>query len=156
MIILLPFLFSLDSLFASFVLGACRVERTRQMKLALAFGLCDGVASLIRGALGPAGGNVSWVTSPQFHVALSTYLIAVILVWFFGAAKWFRSPMLWTVPVVLGLDNLAGPLVAPLSLASVTWIAVASVSMSLAGFRLGAFVAHNVGLQWPFIRRVVQ
>jgi hypothetical protein len=159
MLIALSFLFSLDSLFASFVLGVFRVERTRPLKLALALGICDGVASFIRGALGPADANVSWVTSPQFHLALRTYLIAIFLVWLFGAAKWFRSPLLWTIPVALGVDNLAGPLIAPLSLASVTWIAFASVFMSLAGFRLGTFlagVAHNVGLQRPLARRVAR
>jgi hypothetical protein len=158
MIIFLPFLLSLDSLFASFALCASRVERSRQMKLAVTFGICDGVASLIRGTFDLSTGSVSWVTSHQFHVAVGTYLIAVFLVWLFEAAKPFGSPLLWTVPVVLSIDNLVGPSVEPISLGSVTLVVVASASMSFVGFRLGTFLAgitHNAASQPAFLRRLM-
>jgi hypothetical protein len=149
MAILLPFLFSLDSLFASFVLGGSRaVERSRQMKLALAFGVCDGAASLVRGAVGPQTGAASWLASRPFHIAFVTYLIVVFLVWFLETAGPLRSPLLWTLPVVLALDNLAGPGV-PFSVSSAGLVILASASMSLAGFQLGSVLggfARNIGL----------
>jgi hypothetical protein len=157
MAILLPFLFSLDSIFASFVLGGSRIiERSRQMKLALAFGVCDGVASLVRGALGPRTGVVSWLASRPFHIAFVTYLIVVFLVWVLETAGPLRSPLLWTVPAVLALDNLAGPGL-PFSMGSAGLVVLASSSMSLVGFRLGSVLAgfaRNMGIQRTGFGRV--
>ena len=157
MAIVLPVLFSLDSIFASFVLGSSRtIERSRHIKLALAFGVCDGVASFVRGAFGPRTGVVSWVASRPFHFAFVTYLIVVLLVWILETAGPLRSPLLWTLPVVLALDNLAGPGL-PFSMGSASLVVLASSSMSLAGFRLGtalAGFARNIGFERTGLGRV--
>jgi hypothetical protein len=156
-IALLPFVLSLDSLFASFALCAFRVERSRQLKLAVAFGICDGLATLIRGAFDLPGGNVSWVTSHQFHVTVGAYLVAVLLVLLFEATKPFGTRLLWTVPVVLSIDNLVGPSFTPTSFGFVTLVVFASASMSLVGFRLGTLLsgfAHNIVSQRAFVRRL--
>jgi hypothetical protein len=157
MIIFLPLVLSLDSFFASFVLGAFRIERNRQIKLAVTFGICDGVASLIRGVFDFSTRNVSWITSHQFHVTICAYLIAVFLVCLFEAVKPLGSTLLWTVPVILSIDNLVGPSAAPTSLGFVALAALVSVSMSLAGLRLGAFfagIAYNIASRRSFLRRV--
>jgi hypothetical protein len=157
MIIFLAFVLSLDSFFASFALGAFRIERSRQIKLAVTFGICDGVASLIRGAVDFPIRNVSWLTSHQFHVTICAYLIAVFLVCLFEAVKPFGRTLLWTVPVILSIDNLVGPNAAPTSLGFVALAALVSASMSFAGLRLGTFfagIAYNIASQRSFLRRV--
>jgi hypothetical protein len=156
MMILLAFLLSVDSLLASSALCISRVEPGRQIKLAVAFGVSDGAASLIRGVLDLHAGNVLWVNSHTFHLALVLYLFAVYLAWLFVAGKTVGAPFLWTIPVVLSIDNLFGPSVTSVSLGSITLVVIASASMSLLGFRLGIFLAHVAGKlsgQDAFFRR---
>jgi hypothetical protein len=156
MMILLAFLLSVDSLLASSALCISRVGPGRQIKLAVAFGVSDGAASLIRGVLDLHGGNVSWANSHTFHLALVLYLLAVYLAWLFEAGKTVGAPFLWTIPVVLSIDNLFGPTVAPVSFGSIAVVVFASASMSLLGFRFGTFLAHVAGKllrQQAFFRR---
>jgi hypothetical protein len=155
---LLFVLLSLDSLFASLVLGVFRVERARQMKLALAFGACDGTASYLGGALGPPGARISWLASHHFRLVVGMYLAAVVAAWLFRATKRIGSPLLWTVPVILSIDNLLTPAFAPMTLSSVILTALASASMSLIGFKLGTFLATIPGDMVsvkPFLRRPI-
>jgi len=157
MTILLPFLLSIDSLLASLALCIARVEPRRQIKLAIAFGACDGAASLIRCLFNVTAGNVPLVNSHWFQLGMGLYLLAVYLVCLFKAAIAFRSPFMWTVPLVLSIDNLAGPQISPVSAGSVALVALASASMSLVGFRLGTFLAHMVSRLAPnraFFRRL--
>jgi hypothetical protein len=140
MAVLLLFLFSVDSLFASLALGVSRVARARQLTLALAFGVGDALASLLRSVLAPPTIDSSWLTTPQFRLAAGIYLLAVFAVWLFRATKPIGSPLLWTVPIVLSIDNLLGPGLQPFAASSVILVAFASTSMSLVGFRLGALL----------------
>src|SRR5436309_1906056 len=66
MAILLSLLFSIDSLFASLVLGVSGIERGRQRELVIAFGVCDGVASLIGAVFASPREYVAWVASNEF------------------------------------------------------------------------------------------
>jgi hypothetical protein len=157
MMILLPFLLSFDSLFASFVLGVPRVGPSRQIKLAAAFGVCDGVASLIHGALNLPTGYMMWPDSHQFHLAVGFFLVAVSLACLLGTPKLFGCSMMWTVPVVLSIDNLVAPGVERFSVGSVCLVIIASSSMSLVGFRLGTLLgdfARKVTSQPVFFRNL--
>jgi hypothetical protein len=158
MAVLLPFLLSLDSLFASLALAVFRVDRTRQVRLALAFGICDAFASLLRSSLGPPTTKSFWLESPQFRVALGVYLLAVFSVWIFRVTRPFGSQLLWTIPVLLSIDNLLGPGQEPFTASSAILVAFASASMSLVGFGLGTFLtdmAHHVTSHWAFLRRSI-
>jgi hypothetical protein len=147
MLIYLPILLSLDSLVAALALSVFRIERKRQIHLAIAFGVCDGLASLIRSLIAPQG-NVGWLDSPILHRAVGGYLALVCVVWVFAAARPLTSSLLWTVPVVLSLDNLIGPGVEALSLGSVAAVAVGSAALSLLGFRLGSLAAEMAWKTW--------
>lgn len=152
------FLLSLDSLFASLLLGVSRVEPARQRKLVLAFGACDGIASFIGGTLGPPGAHISWFASHQFHVVVGVYLAAVFLTWVLNATKSIGSPLLWTIPVILSIDNLVAPAAVPVTLPAVVIIALASASMSLIGFRVGtlsAALARCLASQRMVLRRSI-
>jgi putative Mn2+ efflux pump MntP len=159
MTILLLFALSLDSLIASVALGALRIEHKSQIRFSVAFGICDAVASFARCEIAPASGSAAWVASPAFRAAMVSYLIAVLVVCFFAAASSLRLPLLWSLPIALSLDNLAGPCLAPFSIASAALVALATASMSIAGFRLGtllAGMAHNISPQQPSTRRRAQ
>jgi hypothetical protein len=158
MAVLLPFLLSLDSLLASLALGVLRVDRTRRLRLAVAFGICDAFASLLRSSLGPPTTKSLWLELPQFRLALGVYLLAVFSVWIFRVTRPFGSRLLWTIPILLSIDNLLGAGQAPFTASSVILVAFASASMSLVGFGLATFLAdmtRHVTSHWAFLRRSI-
>jgi hypothetical protein len=158
MAILVPFLLSLDSLFASLALGVFRVDRARQLRLALAFGICDAFASSLRSSLGPLTTKSFWLELPQVRLALGVYLLAVFFVWIFRVTRPLGSRLLWTIPILLSIDNLFGPGQVPFTFSSAILVAFASASMSLVGFGLATFLtdmAHHVTSHWAFLRRSI-
>src|ERR1700735_2837282 len=87
-------LFSLDSLIFCLAAGPLLRDWPSRFRLALAFGLCDAAASL----LGPA------LPLPE-PPAFALYLGAAFLL---GLAAVRRRGLLYGVPVLLSLDDLAG------------------------------------------------
>jgi hypothetical protein len=158
MTIFLPFLLSLDSLFSSFALGALRVERNRQVRLAVAIGLCDAAASCLHAAWKLSLENANWPESSEFRFAVGLYLFFVYLTCFLAASKPFPSSLMWTVPFVLSIDNLVSPSVSPISPGSVLLLACASSSMSLVGFRIGTSLGdmvRKIASERMMFRRVI-
>jgi hypothetical protein len=138
-----PLLLSIDSLLAAFALSGVRYEPYGRTKMVLMFGICDGLASLIRGAVDLRTGELSWMDSPQFHWVVVFYTIVICFTWVFVAARHFSSRLCWTVPVALALDNLVCTTPSAVSVGSVASAAFASVLMSLFGFLLGNVIADR-------------
>ena len=133
------------------------VKVFRQRKLVIAFGVCDGLASLIGGVFASPRGDVAWLASNEFHMALGVYLIAVFILGIFQSAKSLPPPLWWTVPVALSLDNLVAPGVSPFSFSSLVLVAFASSAMSAVGFVFAAFlvaIARKRGTRHAFLGRV--
>jgi len=144
------FLLSLDSFFASFALGSVGIKRTRYIPMAVAFGLCDGVASLIGTAFGHR--SFLWMAKNGlvFDVVTCLVLIFVALRSRKGRSGGSRFP--WAAPVVLCLDNLASPGFFLSSFASVVVFILVSSFVSLLGFELAAYAKRKLGSSnpaWP-------
>jgi len=116
-------LFSLDSLLFCLAAGPLLRDWPSRLRLAFAFGLCDGAASLI----GPA------LPLPE-PPAFALYLGAAFLL---GLAAVRRRGILYGVPVILSLDNLAGYLDAGDAILA----GIASSALALLGLAIGGLLA---------------
>lgn len=156
-LLLLALTLSLDSLRASIGLGATKMKPSQQLKLALAFGICDGLAPL----LGLLAGQwlmtyVDVLGERLGPLLLAGYGVYVIYVAFrYGEradedkdeGRW----IVWGIPLSLSLDNMvAGAslpvLKLPLAVSLIT-IGVTSGLMSLLGFRLASLAVHRLKLK---------
>lgn len=144
-LLLLAITLSLDSFRASLGLGATRLRPARQAQIAIAFGLCDGLAPLVGLLVGHslveyAGGWVEYLGP----LVLCAYGVYVIVVSRWGAREEASEESRWVVlglPLSLSLDNLIagtslGMIGFPLWLTVVVIGAMSSL-MSLAGLWLG-------------------
>ena len=151
--VVLPFLLSLDSLIVSTALSVRRLSRAQQVKLATAFGVCDGFASFLSGGTHFATSHW-WKLSSYVQVTIWIYLTSVILAWLLSTQTLRTRHLLWTIPIILSVDNLLAPTALPSSTGSVLLVAVASCSMSLFGFGIGA-TARDFVLGLPASRNSV-
>lgn len=157
-------LLSIDSVLVSFALGACHVKRLQKNRLAVAFGVCDGVASLIGLLLGASLPNklalLGHWGGPALVGAYAVIMLALaregrIMA---GSGSPRQGRMLYLLPLVMSLDNLAasfalvhaGP---PLACAAV--IGLVSGVGSMCGFRAGELasmvlrrVRGAMGIRW--------
>lgn len=136
------FLFSLDSFFASFALSASGIKRTRYVPMALGFGLCDGVASLVGTAFGVGHRSFLWMARNELAFGAVTCLVLACAA--LRLRKDGRSRCAWAVPLVLCLDNLASPGSFPISSGSVVVFSLVSSSLSLLGFALAAYAKRRL------------
>ena len=140
MVILLPVLLSIDSLLASAALCFSRVERRGKVQLAFAFGVCDGAASLLGWLYHWPLAGAFWLSCWQFQLALYVYLAAVFAFWFLEFSKRLGAALVWMLPVVLAIDNLACPGSPVNSIGAIATVAAVSTTMSLLGFALGTYL----------------
>jgi len=139
-------LLSIDSILVSFALGACRIERRQQDRLAAAFGVCDGAASLFGLLLGVTLSSKLAVFGHWGGPALLVaYALGMLVLARLGQAMAQSGSrrgiqMLYLLPMVMSLDNLAASFAlvhagSPLACA----IVIGSVSGlgSMCGFRVG-------------------
>jgi manganese efflux pump family protein len=153
-VILLGVVLGLDSFRASLALGTMRPGVARQLRLALAFGLCDGVAPLLGLALGPTLRDLlsAWagILGPALLVAYGVY--SVVIPRGTGDADPDRDGwMALGIPLFLSLDNLVagfalGMMKTPI-VPSAAAIGAISGLMSLAGFRCGALIGRVIPLR---------
>jgi putative Mn2+ efflux pump MntP len=139
-------LLSIDSILVSFALGACRIERQQKDRLAVAFGICDGAASLFGLLLGVSLSSTLALFGHWGGPALLGASAVIMLV----LARLGRPmadsgsrrgiQILYLLPLVMSLDNLAASFAlvhagSPLACA----IVIGSVSGlgSICGFRAG-------------------
>jgi putative Mn2+ efflux pump MntP len=144
---LLGLLLGLDSLVVGLGLGAA-VSRRDRLRLAVAFAVCDGVASL----LGWAAGAAAWRASLAWCEWLGPTAVAGYgaYVLFLGCrgrrlAEGGGGGLALTVPLCLSLDNLVsgvGDSGAPM-LTALAFTAFSGV-MALAGLCAGAAVAERM------------
>jgi putative Mn2+ efflux pump MntP len=148
---------SIDSFVASFALGACRIERRQQHWLAVAFGVCDGAASLGSLLLGELlASKLAVFGHWGGPVLLGTYAVFVaVLARLRRAVDESGSPkgaqMLYILPVLMSLDNLTASFAFLRSGSSILcFLVIASVSglVSICGFRAGEAIRR--------LRRVVR
>jgi putative Mn2+ efflux pump MntP len=150
-VILLGVALGLDSFRASLALGTMNPDAGRRLRLALAFGVCDGVAPLLGLALGPSlrGLLSAWagVLGPTLLVGYGLY--SLITPRGTGDADPERDG--WValgIPLFLSLDNLVagfalGIMQMPIA-ASAAAIGAISGLMSLAGLRCGALIGRVI------------
>jgi putative Mn2+ efflux pump MntP len=151
-------LLGLDSAIVSAAVGATGIDRPRQNRLAAAFGLCDGVASLIGFYLigsvvaGRFEGLAHWVgpaaVAGYALLVLATARSARAIVLTTVAR---RAGLLYLLPLLMSTDNLfcSSSMVhgAP-PLASAAILGIVSGLESVCGFRLGALISagfHKLG-----------
>jgi len=153
----LAFVFSFDSLFASIALGLSGCDRAQRRKLIIAFGLCDGLASVAGLAFARPNVTMLRTLTNKFEAALGIYLLAVFLLGLFFSVKSTSSTVSWSVPIVLGLDNLVFFAGAPLTVTNVIVVVLTSAAMSLVGFSLADFfflIARGVEFHRKFLKKV--
>ena len=144
-LLLLAFTLSLDSFRVSLSLGAMRPRPARQAQIALAFGLCDGLAPLAGLLVGQSFVRfVGEWTEYLGPLVLCGYGVYTVYVARRCAEKEFADDDRWIVfglPLSLSLDNLvAGASLGMIGfpvLLSVAVIGATSGLMSLAGLRMG-------------------
>jgi len=139
-------LLSIDSVLVSFALGASRVERRHKDRLAVAFGLFDGAASLIGLLLGMSlASKLALFGHWAGPALLGAYALVMLVLARLGrtmAGSESRRgiQMLYLFPILMSLDNLTASFAllhagSPVACAAV----IGSVSGlgSLCGFRAG-------------------
>jgi putative Mn2+ efflux pump MntP len=143
---LLGLALSLDSFRVSLALGAMKLRRVRQAQIAIAFGLCDGLAPLVGLLIGQSLVKYTdpWVEhlGPLVLCAYGAYVVWMARRY---AGKQAHEESHWMVlglPLSMSLDNLIagtslGMIGFPLLL-SVVVIGAMSTLMSLAGLWLGS------------------
>lgn len=154
-LLVLGLLLGLDSLAVGAALGAVTPERLRRWRLALAFGLCDGLASFAGWAAGAAEwrdsfGWCEWL-GPAAVGGYGLYVLS--LAWRTrwlagtGADRWLALGL----PLGLSLDNLAAGVGTDASGGSAALAALAlgaaSGCLALFGLGLGAGLAARVRLR---------
>lgn len=144
-LLLLAFTLSLDSFRVSLGLGATRPRPARQAQIALAFGLCDGLAPLLGLLVGQSlvdyvGGWVEYL-GPLMLCGYGLYTVYVARRCAEKESDDNDGWIVFGLPLTLSLDNLvAGASLGVLGfpvLLSVAVIGATSALMSLAGLRLG-------------------
>jgi putative Mn2+ efflux pump MntP len=154
-LLLLALTLSLDSLRASIGLGATKIKPARQFKLALAFGICDGLAPLVGLLAGQwLVGYIDVLGESVGPLLLGGYGVYLIYVTFryAGSADEDESRwIVWGIPLSLSLDNMVagaslGMIKFPVALSVIT-IGVTSGLMSLLGFRLANITVNRMKLK---------
>jgi putative Mn2+ efflux pump MntP len=152
-ILLLGLALALDSFAVSAGIGATGVSRSRHLGVALGFGICDGLASLLGGSLG-FGRDVTpgqwflWI-GPLAVIAYALYVFLLAQLTS-SAGNTTGAPWLtFGLPLCLSLDNLltaggfnASGLPAPVA---ATLLGLSSGLLAFAGLRLGGCGAAR----WP-------
>jgi putative Mn2+ efflux pump MntP len=154
-LVVIGLLLGLDSLAVGTGLGMTVPDRHRR-RLALAFGICDALASLL-GSLAGVDRLVSlpvWEWSGPLVVA-GYGLLVLYQVWRSRRMATSPSTSGWlalTVPLCLSLDNLVVGVGADTSVAVAVLVAlafgVASGCLALLGMSLGAGLARRVRIAW--------
>ena len=142
-IVFASFLLSFDSFFGSFALGLSGIRRSRRLRFALAFGVCDGLASAARNLITPA--ILKSFTFEALNAVALVYVLVILLYSWRQERLERPGPLLpWTLPVVMSLDNLLNPVSPSASLWLILAVAAASASASLLGFH----VANAINQLW--------
>jgi putative Mn2+ efflux pump MntP len=154
-LLLLGFTLSLDSFRVSLGLGATKLRPARKAQIAIAFGLCDGLAPLVGLLIGQSllKYTGAWVEHLG-PLVLCIYGVYVIYVARFFTGNEAQEEGRWTVlglPLSMSLDNLVagaslGMIGFPLLL-SVVVIGAMSALMSLAGLWLGSMAITYLKLK---------
>ena len=139
---------SLDSFFVSIPLGIVADRSVNRRRLAMAFGICDGIATLAGAALASLLFHVSTGWFHEIGPALiALYGVYVVVIGWYGLSRLRNSRTLYFLAVMLSFDNLiAGSGLGGLSLSSVTLAVMAGLisgAMAFAGFSLGAGFAKG-------------
>jgi manganese efflux pump family protein len=151
-LILLAFVLGLDSFRVSAGLGGLNLDPSRRRWIALAFGLCDGAASLVGAVAGrsvlAAAGRWTAVLGPVVLFGYGCYVL--YLAWRCEELREGSNGMwlVFGIPLALSLDNfVAGVGIGMLELSAlVSALVIGMVSglLSLAGMRLGNVVGQYV------------
>jgi manganese efflux pump family protein len=148
-VLLLGLTLGLDSFRAG--VGMAMVGRSRRLHLwlALAFGICDGLGTLIGVAVGDAASRGSIAAAagyigPALLIVYGALLIAVPSHASSRIQEVGRPWLIVGLPVVLSVDNIVSGLALGLvqfpAVTTAAIIGAASAAMALAGLRLGALV----------------
>lgn len=154
-LLLLALTLSLDSLRASMGLGATKLNLARQFKIAIAFGICDGLAPLA----GLLAGH--WLLAyidvlgkslgPLLLGAYGIYIIYVTLHYGENADQEVGRWIVWGIPLSLSLDNvIAGTSLGNLKfpvVISIIVIGFMSGLMSLLGFYLANMAVNRLKIK---------
>ncbi len=150
-VILLGIALGFDSFQASIALGTIRPGAARQIRLALAFGLCDGVAPLLGLSVGPTLVKLlsTWagVLGPVLLVGYGLYQFLIPR----DARDDDPDRIGWEalgIPVFLSLDNLVAGFALGMTRLPIvpTAAAIGAISglMSLAGLRCGVLIGRTL------------
>jgi manganese efflux pump family protein len=154
-LILLGFALGLDSFRVSLGLGSLCPRPARRRRIALAFGLCDGVAPLVGMALGRealrAVGPWTQYLGPLVLAGYGLYALYDARAGAEGEGEAESGWVVWGLPLTLSFDNFAagvglGVLEFP-ALLSAAVIGTISGLMSLAGLRLGKVLGGRLPLR---------
>jgi len=144
-VLVLGTVLGIDSFLIGAAVGPVIRERPRRWAMALAFGVCDGLAILVGFHCGPlAGVSLAWCEwAGVVAVGLYGVLVVVLCAWGRGAAADGRARWLPLVlPAVMSLDNLAAGVglaeAGTLSVAPVLLPAVLSSLLAACGLSVGA------------------
>jgi len=145
-VILLGLVLSLDSLRVSLALGTQDLSSARRKQIALAFGICDGVAPLLGLVAGQSAREVirTW-TDYLGPILLGAYGLYMVGAAWLGKATEGNCDSRWVmfgIPLALSIDNLAagvalGLMRFPVVLSALVIGAISGL-MSYAGLVIGA------------------
>lgn len=153
MILLLGLALALDSFAVSASVGAAGLSRSQHLRLSLAFGICDGLASLF-GTMIPMGPDDSanrwllWI-GPLTVAAYALYVLLLAKLTVSAGSRMGARWLVFGLPLCLSLDNLlvGGRLNAlglPAPITAVLF-GIGSGLLAFAGLRLGWWGA----VRWP-------
>ena len=142
-------LLSMDSFLAAFALGALGLNGSRRRGLCLAFGLCDGAASLagLHLHLAPFAARAEQAI-PLAAMACCWMILVAVLTRRITATGRMSAVGLALLPLLLCVDNLFGtPLVqgsVAHSVAVPCLVGTLSGMLAFAGYQAGALIADRI------------
>ncbi len=130
---------SIDSFLAALAIGLVGRQRTRSYGLIAGFALCDGISYALGRGIRVL--PVSHAIAELNPLGVSLFLAGIVALLMLSFAR-TRPSMLWSLPVLLGLDNLLYGVADPSS--GILQVSLTSVLVSGALACAGFFVSRNV------------
>jgi hypothetical protein len=135
----IPLFLSWDSLFASCLAGLSQRSQGRQLRLAAAFGIADGVASMLATSPIIAHALPDWIRQANPSVVVWIYVAAMLVLPSLTRSNRIHG-LVYVVPILFSLDNLLTPQADAPPIFAALLLGISSAVMSLAGFSVARVI----------------
>jgi putative Mn2+ efflux pump MntP len=145
---------SIDSFVAAIAIGFFAAGRTTRIRLAVMFAVCDCTASFAGAILRASGAWPGFRGLSLIPLIIPLAFAAVVLAYYLARR---RSFLLWGLPVLLSVDNLASGWFDPSPAAATSLLLGGLLSgvFALAGFTLASYVEARLPQRLVFVSGLI-